>query len=247
MRHSVSYNLWFATAVCLVCSLLVVTSRVTLRDRQEANRLLYKRKNVLQAAGLIQPGERPSAREVAQRFAEIDLCILDMKTYALECGVDLQEVDQERVDTFPAPQNQAGIREIPEQMVVYRTLANGRPDKLILPIEGKGLWSTLRGFLALDAETLETRGITFYEHAETPGLGGEIENPTWQALWDGRRAFDDQGNVIIEVVRGKADAPNEIDGLSGATLTTRGVNNLVRFWLGENGYGPWLKRVAGLK
>ena len=109
------------------------------------------------------------------------------------------------------------------------------------------LWSTLYGFLALDARTFEIQGITFYQHGETPGLGGEIDNPKWKALWPGKRAFDENMNPVIEVVKGQASADNEVDGLSGATMTSRGVTNLLRFWLGENGYGPYLKwfRTAG--
>ncbi|HIJ65337.1 MAG TPA: NADH:ubiquinone reductase (Na(+)-transporting) subunit C, partial [Candidatus Hydrogenedentes bacterium] len=209
---------------------------------QEANRLLFKRKNVLVAAGLAQPGERMGAAELAARFGAIQPCIVEMTTGNVVRNVQLEAFYGEETAMFPAPQNTAGIAEIPERMVVFLVLEGGGPDRLILPIEGKGLWSTLYGFLALDAATLEVRGITFYEHGETPGLGGEIENPTWQALWNGRRAFDEAGNVILRVVKGKANAPNEVDGLSGATMTSRGVSNLVRFWLGDGGFGPYLRR-----
>ena len=119
--------------------------------------------------------------------------------------------------------------------------------KVALPIEGKGLWSTLYGFLVLGSDGATIRGITFYQHGETPGLGGEIDNLDWKALWDGRQAFDADGRPVIEVVKGKASGPTEVDGLSGATLTSRGVTNLVRFWLGDNGFGPYLEqfRAAG--
>ena len=118
---------------------------------------------------------------------------------------------------------------------------------LILPIEGKGLWSTLYGFIALAPDTTTIQGITFYEHGETPGLGGEVDNPTWKALWVGRRAYDDDWQPAIEVMKGfagpAAEDPNRVDGLSGSTLTARGVTNLVQFWLGENGFDPFLERL----
>jgi Na+-transporting NADH:ubiquinone oxidoreductase subunit C len=105
------------------------------------------------------------------------------------------------------------------------------------------------GFLALDADFRTIRGFTFYEHGETPGLGGEIDNPRWQKKWQGKLAFSEDGQVMIEVLRGSVEAgdplaPYRVDGISGATKTTQGVQGLVRFWLGENGYGPFLDRAA---
>jgi len=125
-------------------------------------------------------------------------------------------------------------------------MKDGAVEKMILPIEGKGLWSTLYGFLALDADARTIRGITFYQHGETPGLGGEVDNPGWKARWAGRQAFDEQGEVRIEVLKKEAGPPEEdpyhVDGLSGATITSRGVNELVRFWLGPNGFKPYIER-----
>jgi Na+-transporting NADH:ubiquinone oxidoreductase subunit C len=126
-------------------------------------------------------------------------------------------------------------------------VTGGAVEMLILPIEGKGLWSTLYGFIALAPDATTIEGITFYEHGETPGLGGEIDNPSWKALWPGRRAFNDRGETAIEVIKGQAGPPAEdpyrVDGLSGATLTGRGVSHLVRFWLSEDGFGPFLDQV----
>ena len=117
---------------------------------------------------------------------------------------------------------------------------------LVLPIEGYGLWSTLYGFLALDADTKTIRGLTYYQHLETPGLGGEVDNPSWKALWPGRVAFDDTGSPVISVIKGRAGSPQEdpyrVDGLSGATITSRGVTHMLRFWLGEAGFAPYLTR-----
>ncbi len=117
---------------------------------------------------------------------------------------------------------------------------------LVLPVEGYGLWSTLYGFLALDADTKTIRGLTYYQHLETPGLGGEVDNPSWKALWPGRVAFDETGAPVISVIKGRAGSPQDdpyrVDGLSGATITSRGVTNMLQFWLGEAGFGPYLER-----
>ena len=120
--------------------------------------------------------------------------------------------------------------------------------KLILPVYGKGLWSTMYGFLAIGNDLITIEGITFYEHGETPGLGGEIDNPRWKAIWKGKKAFDDKGNVIIEVIKGIVDrtspsSDHQIDGLSGSTLTTRGVDYTIKYWLGEEGYGPYIDQL----
>jgi Na+-transporting NADH:ubiquinone oxidoreductase subunit C len=130
---------------------------------------------------------------------------------------------------------------------VYQVTEGGRLDMIVLPVEGKGLWSTLYGFLALGADTNTVRGIAFYQHGETPGLGGEIENPAWTFLWKGRKVYDSRWEPAIEVIKGKAgspkDAPLQVDGISGATLTGKGVTCLVRRWVGPEGYGPYLAGI----
>jgi Na+-transporting NADH:ubiquinone oxidoreductase subunit C len=133
-------------------------------------------------------------------------------------------------------------------MVVYFIKENDKTEKIVLPVYGKGLWSTMFGFIALDKDLKTVKGFTFFQHGETPGLGGEVDNPRWKKIWNGKQAFDEGGNIRIKVIKGKVDASRpeakyQIDGLSGATLTSRGVGNLVRFWLGENGYGPFLSRL----
>ena len=117
----------------------------------------------------------------------------------------------------------------------------------MLPIEGMGMWGTVYGFLAMDRDGNTVRGLTFYEQKETPGLGGEISNPKWQALWVGRKAFDANWAPQLAVIKGQAGPPDKdphhIDGLSGATITSNGITRVVRFWLSAEGYGPYLKTV----
>ncbi|MFQ5734935.1 MAG: Na(+)-translocating NADH-quinone reductase subunit C [Planctomycetaceae bacterium] len=129
--------------------------------------------------------------------------------------------------------------------VYYVRKPNGELEQIILPIRGYGLWSTLWGFIALKADLTTIRGITYYEHGETPGLGGEVDNPLWKELWRGKKAFGESGKVQIHVIKGVApkDAVHQIDGLSGATITSKGVTNMLKFWLGEEGFGPFLERM----
>jgi Na+-transporting NADH:ubiquinone oxidoreductase subunit C len=112
-----------------------------------------------------------------------------------------------------------------------------------------GLWGTMYGFIAIDKDLNTIQGLTFYKHKETPGLGAEIDNPNWKAKWPGRLIHDDSGNIAIKVIKGPAaspsEAPHQVDGLSGATLTSNGVTNLLKFWLGDNGFGPYLQSLGG--
>ena len=122
-------------------------------------------------------------------------------------------------------------------------------DKVVIPIHGYGLWSTLYGFLALESDLQTISGITFYEHGETAGLGGEVDNPAWKSQWQGKTLYE-AGEVRLEVLKGtvnpaSADAKYQVDGLSGATLTSRGVNNLISYWMGEDGFGPVLQDIRG--
>jgi Na+-transporting NADH:ubiquinone oxidoreductase subunit C len=166
--------------------------------------------------------------------------------------VDLKAALKDASLSMPlsAEENLAGIRFLPKVLTIYSVQEAGKVSRWILPIAGKGLWSTMYGFIALDADLKTVRGLTFYEHGETPGLGGEVDNPSWKAQWNGKVAFDDAGAYLLKVIKGKVDmngpeALHQIDGLSGSTLTTRGVDNTIHFWLGDQGYGHWLKKMRG--
>jgi Na+-transporting NADH:ubiquinone oxidoreductase subunit C len=251
MQHSTTYILLFAAAVCGICSVFVAGAAVLLEDRQLENIALDRQKKVLVVAGLMKEGETISREEVAQRFDDnIVPSIVDLATGAVMEGVDADDFDQRKASKDPATSreatpNSAGVLRVPIQGQIYRVVQDGRLQSVIIPISGKGLWSTLYGFLALDADLRTIAGITFYDHGETPGLGGEVDNPRWKARWKGRLAFDDRDRPAIRVKKGMAGSPEadpyEVDGLAGATITSRGVGNLVRFWLGDDGFGPYLK------
>ncbi|PIE18625.1 MAG: Na(+)-translocating NADH-quinone reductase subunit C [Proteobacteria bacterium] len=254
MEHSKLYTVVFATAVCLVAAVVVSGSAVGLRDLQEANRVLDRQKKVLLVAGLMDEGEDIDRAEVDRRFARsIEPVVVDLRTGQPVEGVDLATFDQKALTKDPAtsreaPKNKAKVKRLPNEAMVYRVnKADGGLDMLVLPVEGKGLWSTLYGFLALDADGDTIRGLTFYQHGETPGLGGEIDNPRWKALWKGRKVYQG-GAPSIRVVKGAAGppdkAPYEVDGLSGATLTGNGVTHLVQFWLGDDGFADVVERMT---
>lgn len=251
-QYSNSYIIGFATAVCLVCSIVVSTSAVALRERQDRNKVLDRQTKVLVVAGLLEEGQKATAEEVEGLFSKnIRIRAVDLATGEYDDSVDVDAYDQRKAEKDPAtsrvaPPNSAGITRIPETALVYQKVEGDQVEMLILPVQGKGLWSTLYGFLALAPDTTTIDGITFYEHGETPGLGGEVDNPSWKAKWEGRQAYDEAYAPAITVIKGAAgppsDDPYRVDGLSGATLTARGVSHLVQFWLGDNGFGPYLER-----
>ena len=250
-QYSNAYVIGFATAVCLVCSIVVSTSAVVLRDRQDRNKVLDRQTQVLVVAGLLEESQKVAPEEVERLFDDnIRIRVVDLESGEYDDAVDAAAYDQRKASKDPAtsraaPPNNAGVARLPSKVLVYQRVADDRVQSLILPIEGKGLWSTLYGFIALAPDTTTIEGITFYEHGETPGLGGEVDNPNWKSLWVGRQAYDENWQPAVEVIKGLAgpvaEDPHRIDGISGATLTARGVSDLVRFWLGENGFEPYLE------
>jgi Na+-transporting NADH:ubiquinone oxidoreductase subunit C len=251
---STRYTVLFATGVSVVCALLVATAAVGLRERQEVNAQLYKQKNVLLAASLAKPEQALSAAEVQAIFDQrIRVRGVDLKTGQLvpEDKFDAKGYDQRKARndpalSRPAPDNDAKVTRVPTIGTVYQvTGPGGQVEQLVLPIEGMGMWGTVYGFLALDRDGNTVRGLTFYEQKETPGLGGEISNPSWQALWVGRKAYDANWAPQLAVIKGRAGPPqtdpHRVDGLSGATITSNGITRVVRFWLSADGYAPYLK------
>lgn len=250
-RETVKQTLFVATALCVVCSVLVSGAAVILRPWQVENRELDKKKNILRVAGLYSEDV-----PVDEAFKAIQPVLIDIESGkpVAEGEVDLETYDPRKAAAdpalsvpIPADKDLAGIKRREPYAYVYEVVKDGKLEQIILPIYGKGLWSTLYGFIALEADGTTIRGITFYEHGETPGLGGEVDNPKWKAQWDGKQAFEN-GEVAIRVIKGHVepgapDAEHQVDGLSGATITSRGVSSLVKYWLGEHGFGPFLQSV----
>jgi Na+-transporting NADH:ubiquinone oxidoreductase subunit C len=250
-RDSTSKILTVAFLLCVVCSILVSAAAVLLSDRQERNKAEEKRKNILQAAGIYD-----SNLPLDEQFENIESRIVDLATGEFVTDMDPAGFDSRAAlrdpdsrHEIPEGQDLAGIKARSRYKDVYLVMDDNDLRQIILPVRGKGLWSTMYGFIALDADMNTVKGFAFYEHGETPGLGGEIDNPNWKKLWPGKQIYDAKGKVRIAVIKGQVDrdAPNakfEVDGLSGATLTARGVSNLLHYWMGEDGYQPLLARLA---
>lgn len=239
-------TLGVAFAVCIVCSALVTASVVLLRPLREEN-LRRERQARLGAlvAGL--PGISELVTEAGG--ARLELRVVDLASGAYAAEVDpeslLERSGTQETEPLPPGRDPAGIGRRPRYAVVYLLRREGGIHTVILPVYGQGYLSTIRGYLALADDANTVRGITFTEQEETPGLGAEIANPEWQALWAGKRLRDAQGRVRIRVVQEPPPAgdPNAVQGIAGATRTGDGVTELVRFWVGPDGFGPYLERL----
>lgn len=253
-KESTARTLTVALLVCLVCSVFVAGAAVALKPIQADNRLLDKQRSILAIAGLGDPGM--SASQVKALFDErIVARVVDLQSGTFTDAQDPRTFDPLRAakdpklsDSLPSEQDIASIKRRERFSTVYLVERNGRLDTLILPVRGYGLWSTLYGFMAIKGDLNTVAGMGFYQHAETPGLGGEVDNPKWKALWRGKTLFDDHGSLAVKVVKGGVDPQNpnaghQVDALAGATLTSNGVNNLLHFWLGEQGFGPFIAKL----
>ncbi len=240
-----------AVVLCVICSIIVSAAAVLLRPAQLANKDLDRKSNILAAAGIAD-----SSKTVDQLFEQITTRMLDMETGKFTDAVSAEDYDARKAAKDPklsvkltAEQDTASIRRQARYMPVYLVEKEGAIDTLVLPVHGYGLWSTLYGFIALEGDLNTVAGLGFYEHAETPGLGGEVDNPSWKGLWAGKHVYPaDSYEPALGLIKGKVDpasakAAYQVDGLSGATLTSVGVTNLVQFWMGENGYAPFLANL----
>ena len=217
--NSNTYVMGFAVAMCVTVSAVLATLASALKETQQAAAEFDRQKNVMMAAGLIQAGDERSREELEKLFEEkVQEVTVDTQTGAEVQGT-AQEVAQKRKDS----------------PLRYRVVGAAQTDSgevTILPVSGKGLWSTIYGYIALEADKDTVRGITFYKHGETPGLGGEVENPQWTGQWVGKSIRRQDGIGVI-VKKGKVDASvarekkHYVDGLAGATITSNGVTKFV--------------------
>lgn len=249
-RDSVANTLIVAISLSLVASVLVATAAIFLKPVQERNEALYKQQIILDVAGLYAPGA-----DIDALFESIDTKLVDLGSGEYTDAMDPQTFDElaaakdgELGTSIPADADIANIRQRARYAPVYLVRDGNEISQVILPVYGAGLWSTMRGFLALSTDGNTVQGLRFYEHAETPGLGDQIDKPVWRSQWPGKKLYDDDDELRIEVVRGLADPNNtlamhQVDGLAGATLTGRGVMNLVRYWTGPDAFGPYLEKL----
>lgn len=249
-NDSLEKTIAIALSLCFVCAILVSVAAVALRPLQIENKALDMKKNILDVAGLLQEGT-----DINEAFAErIEAKLVDLATGDYVDG-DVDAYDQRKAAKDPAQnvvltkdQDRASIRTRAKIAKVYLVKEGDVVKSIILPVHGYGLWSTMYGFLALDADGQTVQSINFYDQGETPGLGAEVVNPNWRALWKGKKVYDESGAVALGLIKGLVDTSKpgsefQVDGLAGATLTSVGVTNLVKYWMSQEGFAAYLAKV----
>lgn len=258
-NDTVGRTIMVALVLSFVFSVVVSTAAVMLKPVQIENRNLDMKSNILAAAGILEPGD--TAEDIEEKFKLFDVRLVDLRTgeevEPSAVGVsDPMLYDQyqaasdpERSKRLSAAEDQADIKRRANVAKVFIYKEEGEIQRIVLPVHGYGLWSTLYGFVALEGDADTIAGLTFYDHAETPGLGGEVDNPGWKAKWPGKEVYgEDMTDPEIQLVKGSVgpgtpNAEYKVDGLAGATLTSRGVTNLLQFWMGDQGFASYLKKL----
>ena len=223
-----------ALGISLVCALLVSFTAVSLRPFYIAN---LEAERMARLASIF---DALNEAGDSKSFDDIEARVVNLESGEYTASLDPDTYDAKRAAndpnanfTIPAEFDVSGIKRRAKHAVVYLLRTNdGAIDLLILPVRGVGYQSALYGFLALSSDTSEILALKFYEQGETPGLGSQIQNPAWEAQWPGKSTFNNEGKVSIR-----------FDAISGATRTSIGVDRLLKFWLGDFGFGPYLKRV----
>lgn len=249
-NDSTQKTLIVALILSLVSSVLVASAAVLLKPLQEQNEALDRKKNILVVAGLFEED-----KSIDELFKQVEAKVVDLASGEYVDTVDPATYDQrkaardpEQSVAIPPDRDVASIRTRAKYAIVYLVKEGDQIKRVILPIHGSGLFSTLYGFIALEDDANTVFALSFYEHGETPGLGGEVDNPRWRSQWQGKTVYDDTGTPRIEVIKGAvaSDGPEtkyQVDGLSGATLTSNGVTKMLRYWLGEDGFASYLAKI----
>ncbi len=250
-KNSLAKTLLVPLIVSLLSAVLVAGAAISLRPQYQLNQEHNRQQNILAAADLLESGK---STEVL--FGQVEARVVDLSTgdYATDIDLAMLESAQRSRDpsmrvSVPKELDAAVIKERSRYAVVYLLYETDRLKLIILPVYGYGLWSTMYGYVALEADANTIVGLRFYQHGETPGLGGEIDNPKWQKLWRGKKIYGTSAEPLIEVAKGIVARANDgsdayqVDGITGATLTGHGVTNLLRYWLGAHGFGPFLQKL----
>jgi len=249
-RDSISNTLIVAVGLSLVCSVIVSSAALVLKPVQERNEELFRQQIILDVAGLLKPGA-----DIDDLFANIEPRMVDLESGDYTDAADPASFDALMAAGDPAlgiaipdELNIAGIGRRAKLAPVYLVKDGDTTSQIILPVYGKGLWSTMMGYLSVAPDGDTIRGLRFYAHAETPGLGDQVDKEEWRMQWDGKHLYGGADEPRIRVIKGKVvgnnpNAQYQIDGLSGATLTGNGVTNLVQYWTGSHGFGPYLSNI----
>lgn len=238
-----------AGLLCIVCSIIVSSIVVSLRPQQAANAVLDMKKNILMSAGIIKAGA--TKEEINTEFDKMQVAIINFETGESVSDIDKLKYNQDAASNdpamnvkIPAGKDVGGLSSRAKYAkVYYKKNEAGELDTVILNVRSKGLWSTMKGFIALGSDANTIKGFAYYAHGETPGLGGEVDNPNWKSQWIGKKLYGESGTVDFKVAKGTGSGDYQVDGLSGATITANGVTYSMQYWFGDHGYSKILEKV----
>ncbi len=246
-NDNLTKTLVFAFLLALTASVVVSVAAVTLRPYQQAN---LEKERQARMAEIVSALPQISGLLDETGVDALEVRVINLSTGEFEPDIDPASYDQrqaardpERSTELPPEADIAGLKRRADYAPVYLLRRDRRLQLVVLPVRGVGYQSMLYAYLALHADGNTIAGLTFYEQGDTPGFGARVEDPAWQALWPGKKIADEDGTIRISVVRGEATGPFEVDGISGATHTSNGVANMLRFWMGDDGFGPFLTKL----
>ena len=231
--HSNKYTIIFTMLITMVLAFVLSSVYSSLEEQTERNVQADIKKNILSSLGFVPTEDMPWTTENVETIftSSITSFVID-KNGDIVDGMIPEDIDP-KVDKNVFP--------------LYKKMTDGKVDGFAIPISGKGLWGTMYGYFAIEPDGATAKGITFYKHVETPGLGAEVDKPWFQQNYKGKKFVDDKGVLIgIQTVKGKVDESSEkayhqVDGISGATITSRGLN---KFLLKDlKAYSPYLERI----
>ncbi len=245
-RESVARTLGVAAIVAVFCSLMVSLAVLWLRPIQLAYLSIERNRAVLEASGLIEPATELTEQQIVDRFLGLDTRIVDLDSGTFSDAVSTTSFDFRAAINDPdltrPIQDELDIANLgrrPVYLPAYLLRNGSTIEQIVLPIYGQGMWATIHGFISLRADFATVEGVAFYEHGETPGIGDRFLNPEWLAQWRGQPAYDENERVAFRI-GADGGRPAGIDAITGATVTTSAIEDLVRYWLGDDGFGPFL-------
>lgn len=243
-NESRTKTLGMAFLVAAVCAVLVSGATVLLRPIQSANRAAEEQARI---EALVQ-GIPGMATLLEQSGGTLSTVVIDLDEGRAAEGVtpetlDAALADQANWTALEPGQDLAGLGQRPDYVQIFLLRDDDRVSLVLLPLTGQGYGGRIDAILALRGDMNTIAGIAITNHSETPGLGGRIEEPAWQASFPGTEIRDVSGDIRFQVARGEASTDYEVDGITGATRTGSAVTRMVRFWLGPEGYGPLIEAI----
>ncbi|UZR94614.1 NADH:ubiquinone reductase (Na(+)-transporting) subunit C [Chondrinema litorale] len=238
MQQSNTYIIAFAAGLTIVLGGLLSLAAVGLKEQQQISIELDTKKQILSA---VMDVEGKAKQDLAVVYDE------RIKSTAINYdGEVLEDVVPEDINVDKEYKKEPEDRKYP----VYMFMSESDPEKyeaIIVPIYGFGLWDYIWGYVALEDDLNTIKGVSFDHKGETPGLGARITDLPVQQRYQGKTINDESGKYVsVEMVKGENHTglgEHEVDGLSGATMTANGVNDMLYNYLEY--YQAYLKKLKG--